>query len=164
MSILIVEANFQHIEDISRICSIGWQQTIAGKFSENYQNETIDYWYSHDKIKSDIENGTYTHVALVGNKVVGTIGGTMTEDGASHVYVFYMDEVYRYQGIGRQLLEAFTNQHKELGATEQWVYVEEGNKLGIPFYEARGFQFQSKQTEMVDCGKERVTLHYKRKI
>ncbi|SET64220.1 Acetyltransferase (GNAT) family protein [Oceanobacillus limi] len=84
--------------------------------------------------------GTYTHVAIADDKVVGTIGGTISEPDISEIYVFYIDESYRYKGIGTKLLNAFTTEHIKKGATEQYVSVQEGNKLGIPFYESRGFK------------------------
>ncbi|MFZ3579477.1 GNAT family N-acetyltransferase [Virgibacillus sp. DJP39] len=45
------------------------------------------------------------------------------------IYVLYVDETYRYKGIGRKLLEALTLQQMNKGATEQWVSVQEGNQL-----------------------------------
>ncbi|MCG5103371.1 GNAT family N-acetyltransferase [Oceanobacillus alkalisoli] len=73
--------------------------------------------------------GTYTHVALVNGKVVGTIGGGMTGPDVSEIYVFYVDDNYRYKGIGAKLLKAFTKKHIERGAKKQYVSVQEGNDL-----------------------------------
>ncbi|WP_156857444.1 GNAT family N-acetyltransferase [Oceanobacillus sp. AG] len=100
----------------------------------------LQHWYNHERVLEDIVQGAYTHVALVDGEVAGTIGGVMTGPSVSEIYVFYVDENYRYQGIGARLLEAFTMEHVEKGAREQYVSVEEGNKLGIPFYKARGFR------------------------
>lgn len=73
-------------------------------------------------------------------EVVGTIGGVLTDGRLSEIYVFYVDAAYRYQGIGKKLLDTFTLEHVKQGATKQVVSVEKGNTLGIPFYEARGFR------------------------
>lgn len=139
MDISIIQPNASHVEDISRICSIGWLQTVKGKYSKKYERENVQYWYNHKKVLEDIANGIYTHVALIGNEVAGTIGGIVTEE-ISEIYVFYVDEKFRYQGIGKKLLEAFTVEHLKQGAVKQAASVEKGNALGIPFYEARGFR------------------------
>jgi|SRR5690625_3100029 len=140
MNISIVKAAPEHTKDISRICSIGWQQTVQGRYSEAYKRENVQYWYNHKRVLNDILTGVYTHVAIVDGLVVGTIGGIINEQGTSEIYVFYVDEAYRYKGIGTKLLDTFTKVHMEKGATEQYVSVEEGNELGIPFYKSRGFK------------------------
>ncbi|MUK89286.1 GNAT family N-acetyltransferase [Ornithinibacillus sp. L9] len=140
MNTSIVKAAPEHTKEISRICSIGWQQTVQGIYSEEYQLKNVEYWYNHNRVMEDIVKGIYTHVALVDEKVVGTIGGAMIEQGVSEIYVFYVDELFRYKGIGGRLLDAFTKVHIKKGATEQYVSVQEGNELGIPFYKSRGFQ------------------------
>ena len=78
--------------------------------------------------------------------------------------MLYVDETYRYKGIGRLLLEALTELQKEQGAAKQWVSVQEDNQHGIPFYEARGFRLQGKKTELTDTGEEQVSLRYSREI
>jgi len=140
VDILITKATTEHAREISRICSIGWRQTVQGFYSEEYQVKNVEYWYNHKRVVEDIVKGIYTHVAMVDKKVAGTIGGTITEPGVSEIFVFYVDGVYRYKGIGTKLLKAFTEEHLKLGATEQYVSVQEGNQLGIPFYKSRGFQ------------------------
>ncbi|GGN58087.1 GNAT family N-acetyltransferase [Oceanobacillus indicireducens] len=140
INISIIKAAPEHTEEISTICSIGWRQTVQGVYDEEYQAKNVEHWYNHERVLEDIVQGAYAHVALVDGKVVGTIGGVMTDPSVSEIYVFYVDENYRYQGIGARLLEAFTKKHVEKGAREQYVSVQEGNELGIPFYMARGFR------------------------
>ncbi|GAA0459593.1 GNAT family N-acetyltransferase [Alkalibacillus silvisoli] len=140
MDISITKAEPEHTEEISSICSIGWRQTVQGIYSEEYQIKNVEYWYNLKKVKEDIVKGVYTHVAMVDQTVVGTIGGVMTEPSASEIYVFYIDENYRFKGIGKKLLDAFTKDHIRKGATDQYVSVQDGNSLGIPFYKLRGFQ------------------------
>ena len=145
MNISIIKAAPEHTEEISRICSIGWRQTVQSIYDEEYQNKNVEHWYNHERVHDDIVKGTYTHVALVDGKVVGTIGGVMTGPDVSEIYVFYVDDNYRYKGIGAKLLKAFTKKHMERGAKKQYVSVQEGNELGIPFYKARGFRQQDQK-------------------
>lgn len=67
----------------------------------------------------------------------------MTRPSVSEIYVFYVDQAYRYKGIGSKLLDAFMREHIKNGATLQYVSVEEGNELGIPFYQSHGFKQNS---------------------
>lgn len=164
MAVSIVKPAEEHIEAISRICSEGWKQTVESKLSEAYQEQTVAFWYNHERIKSDLEAGVYSHIALVDSKAAGVIGGGMTGPETGEVFVLYVDESFRYKGIGRQLLDALTGLQREQGASEQWVSVQEDNGYGIPFYEARGFVFQKKKVEQTDTGEEQVSLRYMRKI
>ena len=164
MDVSITKPTENHIEAISAICSAGWKQTVEGKLSEEYQEQNIAFWYNHERIRSDMEAGYYTHVALIDSNVTGVIGGGMTDSGVSEVFMLYVDETCRYKGIGRLLLEALTELQKEQGAAEQWVSVQEGNQFGIPFYEARGFRLQGKKMELTATGEEQVSLRYSRQI
>ncbi|WP_033543669.1 GNAT family N-acetyltransferase [Planococcus sp. CAU13] len=164
MPVLIIKPAEIHIEEIAEICSTGWKQTVEGKLSEEYQEQNVAFWYNHERIKNDLEAGFYTHVALIDSDVAGVIGGGITSPGVSEVFMLYVAETYRYQGIGRQLLDALTGLQKEQGALVQWVSVQEDNERGIPFYEARGFKLQGKKIEQTDTGEDQVSLRYMRKI
>lgn len=164
MNITIGKPAEDHIVAISGICSNGWKQTVEGRLSEEYQEQNVAFWYNHERIRSDMEAGYYTHVALIDSDVTGVIGGGMTGTGVSEVFMLYVDESHRYKGIGRLLLDALTQLQKEQGAAEQWVSVQEGNQHGIPFYEARGFKLQGEKTELTDTGEEQVSLRYSRPI
>ncbi|SET64236.1 hypothetical protein SAMN05216389_11839 [Oceanobacillus limi] len=43
MNISIVRASSEHTKEISKICSIGWRQTVQGIYSEEYQNKNVEY-------------------------------------------------------------------------------------------------------------------------
>ncbi|MFA1822009.1 GNAT family N-acetyltransferase [Virgibacillus oceani] len=164
MNISILKADTKHTKGIARICSVGWRQTVTRELSEEYQKKNADFWYNHDRVYDDIRAGMYSYVALQKQDVVGVIGGGITEVGAGEVFVFYVDETYRYKGIGRLLLEELTEEHKYLGIKKQWVSVQEDNHRGIPFYEARGFVFQHKRISYTETNEAQVSLRYLRKI
>jgi len=164
LNIIIVKPELKHTKAIAEICSAGWKQTVEGILSEEFQRKNIDFWYNHDRVYQDIEAGSYSYVALADSKVVGVIGGGMTAPKVGEVFVFYVDESYRYRGIGKRLLEALTADQINHDATEQWVSVAEGNQYGIPFYEARGFQYQKKRVTHTDIGEKQVSLRYLRQI
>ncbi|QKY69651.1 GNAT family N-acetyltransferase [Lentibacillus sp. CBA3610] len=164
MKVSIIKPQTKHTEAIAAICAAGWKQTVEGKLSEEFQLRNIEFWYNFDRVHQDIQKGDYTHAALHNSKVAGVIGGGLTRPDTSEIFVFYVDETYRYQGIGRRLLEAMTEEQINQGASEQWVSVQEGNQLGIPFYEARGFVYQERSVTLTETGEEQISLRYARSL
>ncbi|GMA58094.1 hypothetical protein GCM10025858_25970 [Alicyclobacillus sacchari] len=164
IDVTVIKPTIEHASAISIICATGWKQTVQGLCSEEYQTLNVQNWYHPERVCNDILTGSYTHVALVDSVVVGTIGGGMTGSQTGEVFVLYVDEKYRYKGIGRLLLEALTQQQLNSGAIEQYVSVQEGNYLGIPFYEARGFICKGKRSKVTETGETLVSLRYWREI
>ncbi|MFC4560163.1 GNAT family N-acetyltransferase [Virgibacillus kekensis] len=164
MEVTIAKPSEHHTEGIASVCAAGWRQTVEGKLSVAYQEQNVEFWYNHQRVRDDIKAGNYSHVALHNLEVVGVAGGGMTGPKTGEVFVLYVDESCRYQGIGRQLLEALTDEQIELGANEQWVSVQEDNQYGIPFYEARGFIFQEKRITETETGEKQVSRRYLRKL
>lgn len=164
MTISIIKPQAKYAEAIGAICAAGWKQTVEGKLSEEYQKRNVAFWYNRDRVINDINAGAYTHAALIGSEVSGVIGGGMTGPDIAEIFMLYVDETYRYQGIGRRLLEALTREQIDQGAKEQWVSVQEQNHRGIPFYETRGFKYQKSRAEPTETGEEQVSLRYARQI
>lgn len=164
MSLIIRRPEQSDVPRIAVICREGWQQTVRETMSESYQHATISFWYREDKVRMDVKRGSYSYVAEMDGKVVGVIGGGMREAATSEIFIFYVDEYCRYQGIGKKLLETLTENHMSKGAGEQWVSVQEGNIYGLPFYEAKGFQHQfSKRTKTAN-GEMQVSLRLRREL
>jgi ribosomal protein S18 acetylase RimI-like enzyme len=164
LDISIVKPETKHTEGIAEICSAGWRQTVEGKLSEKYQKKNVEFWYNHEKVSKDILHGMYSYIALEDQKVVGVVGAGITEPANGEIFVLYVDETYRYMGIGRLLLEKVTKDQQNQGVVKQWVSVQEGNQLGLPFYEARGFSFQHKRLTYTDTNEKQLSLRYARKI
>lgn len=164
MDVAIIKPQTKHAEAIAAICAAGWRQTVEGVLSKAYQQQNVEFWYNIERVSNDILKGAYTHVALIDSEVAGVIGGGMTGPGMSEIFMFYVDERYRYQGVGRRLLEALTQEQMNQGASKQWVSVQEGNQLGIPFYEARAFVYQEKRVTSIETGEEQVSLRYRRHL
>lgn len=164
MALVIRKPEPEDAERIADICSTGWRQTVEGKMSSKFQQQTVNYWYNPDKVTADIKKGSYSYVAEKDGIIRGVIGGGMTGAKTAEVYVFYIDDKYRYHGIGKTLLDELTQHQKRKGADEQWVSVQQDNELGLPFYKARGFVCQSlKETKSAD-GEVQVSLRMKRQI
>lgn len=164
MSIIVRNATEKATERIADICREGWQETVEGKLSETAQVKTVRFWYSYEKVLSDIKKGSYNYVAEVDGKIVGVIGGGIMKNHTGHIFVFYIDKMYRYQGIGRKLLEKMTEDQKQKGAVKQRVSVQKGNDLGLPFYYAQGFEVVEEQASDTGTDEEQITLIMERSL
>src|SRR5699024_2805218 len=134
----------EHIEGISRVCSEGCLDTYEGIRSPENIKRNNKIFYNHNRIcraldEADGWDGYF--VALGGVAVVDGMGGGMIDEDKSEVYVLYLDPDRRGEGIGTQLLNHVTDIQCKKGSKEQWVSVQKGNYKGIPFYEARNFNF-----------------------
>ena len=83
----------------------------------------------------------------------------------TRLYVLYLNPTRRNEGIGTKILEAITEKQRELGAKEQYVTVQKGNMKGIPFYEARAFEFVEEiVSKNIEEEPGAIVLEYKRNI
>lgn len=158
----------EHIEGISRVCSEGCLDTYGEIRSLENIKRNNKIFYNHDRIYHELDeadgwDGYF--VALDDGLVVGAIGGGMIDEGKSEVYVLYLDPKRRGEGIGTQLLNHLTDIQRKNGSKEQWVSVQKGNYKGIPFYEARGFNFMDEKEAFSNSeGENYVSLRYRRNI
>ncbi|GAB3059475.1 GNAT family N-acetyltransferase [Salinicoccus sesuvii] len=163
-TVLIRRPQPEDAADIARICRFGWQQTVEGMLSESHQQQTIGFWYTENKVRQDIGRGHYSFVAAIDVYVVGVIGGGKASNSSAEIHVFYVDDMYRYQGIGSRLLDYMTQHQRNKGFREQWVSVQEGNTHGQPFYESRGFEYMGRKIRTTGTGETQVSNRYKRTL
>lgn len=167
---LIIQANAIHVNGIIKVCSDGYRATYKELYSPAYIERVISDFYNDTRVAAEVatvnrEWGGY-FVAVENEQVIGAGGGGMTAEGIGEVFVLYLDPNRKNEGIGTKILHAITNQQKEsYGAKEQWVSVQRGNTMGIPFYEAKGFVLQNEQKGWYNNGRdEYITLRYRRDI
>lgn len=164
MALIIRRPEVADAPGVALICSEGWRQTVEGKMSSSHQHAVISFWYTEEKVQKDIRRGSYSYVAEVDGTIAGVIGGGMTAVNTSEIFVFYVHEEYRYQGIGKKLLDKITGDHIKRGASEQWVSVQEGNIYGRPFYEDRRFSCSHSKETKTATGEVQVSLRFKREL
>ena len=166
--IKIKRAGLEHVEGISRVCREGWIDTYKGILSLENIERNNQIFYNHERITEEINESDGWDgyiVALDQDQVVGAIGGGMTGQDKSEVFVLYLDPKRRGEGIGTKLLDFLTAIQREKGAKEQWVSVQKGNMKGIPFYEKRGFEKIAEQPTYSNAkGENYISLRYSRKI
>lgn len=129
----------------------------------------IQEFYNEERIRKEILeigrgwNGWF--VAVDAGQVVGAGGGGFTGEETSELFVLYLDPDRKREGIGSKLLAAITTDQIARGAREQWVSVAKGNGMGIPFYEAVGFDFQEERPSYGVLEEDgHHSLRYKRKL
>ncbi|BEL09582.1 hypothetical protein Q0Z83_077730 [Actinoplanes sichuanensis] len=126
------------------ICARGYRRTYPALLSSEFIERMIAEFYHLERVSKEVPAALpgwlgYQVVEEDG-RVLGAAGGGLTAPGTGELFVLYLDPDERGRGLGTLLLDRITGQLRELGATEMWVAALDGNELGIPFYEARGFQ------------------------
>jgi ribosomal protein S18 acetylase RimI-like enzyme len=162
VDLIIRRVTVEDAEKVAEICRAGWLDTVDDRLSDTYKQKTVDFWYSPAKVEQDVKKGHYSYVAEIDGGVAGVIGGGMTGTHINEIFVFYVDKNFRYMGIGGQLLNTFTAHFRKKGAKEQWVSVQEGNALGLPFYESHGFKFQRMKETRTGTGEVQKSLRVMR--
>ncbi|PFA62967.1 GNAT family N-acetyltransferase [Bacillus sp. AFS015802] len=167
--IQIQKANQSNVKGIQKVCSEGYWATYRDIYEKEYIQRVIEEFYNEERILKEVTAsdrywGGY-FVAVENGEVLGAGGGGMISETDGELFVLYLDPARRNEGIGTLLLEAITRQQKEeFQAEKQWVSVQKGNQKGIPFYEARGFLYESEQSVYGDEEGEYRSLRYCRFI
>ncbi|MDC3415205.1 GNAT family N-acetyltransferase [Aquibacillus sp. 3ASR75-11] len=162
-------AEEKHVNGIINVCTAGYRFVSEGILPFDYVECRCNEFYNIERVKKEVAEvnrywGGY-FVALENNLVIGAGGGGMINENSSELFVLYLNPERRNEGIGTKLLNAITEQQKRLGAIEQWVSVQKDNDKGIPFYEAKGFQFQEEIKSFESKPEDNViSLRYKRHI
>ncbi|RDW18065.1 GNAT family N-acetyltransferase [Oceanobacillus arenosus] len=165
--ITIQKANHEHIHGIAKVCIASYWATYGDLLSTKYIERMIQEFYTPERLLEEVMttsrfwNGWI--VAVEGGKVIGAGVGGMISENHGELFVLYANPDRRKEGIGSMILDAVTKELIEYGAKEQWVNVTKGNIKGIPFYEAKGFDFINEQDEYgVIEGEDFKALRYHR--
>lgn len=165
----IRKAIVEDAQGIRKVCSDGYRYTYPELLPQHQIEKVIQEFYNAERIKDEVVtiskewNGWF--VAVDTGEVVGAGGGGFIEDETAELFVIYLDPTRKREGIGSRLLGAITKDQIERGAKEQWVSVTKGNDMGIPFYEAVGFEYQT-ECPAYDMPEEEgyKSLRYKREL
>ncbi len=163
----IRKANLEDVRGIIQVCSEGHKKTYPGLIPDYHIEKMIKEFYNEDRITKEILNISQGwngwFVAIDNGEVVGAGGGGFIDEEVAELFVLYLNPNRKREGIGSQILKAVTDDQIERGAKEQWVSVTKDNSIGIPFYEATGFKFQSERPSYeLPEGDGFISLRYKR--
>jgi GNAT superfamily N-acetyltransferase len=141
VEITVRRAEIKDAERIARVHVASWRAAYRGHFPDEYL-DGLSWQERAEQWRADLDEGTkLILVAHDGNELLGfaTAGPSRDDDLTSDVlelYALYLDPERWARGAGTALLNAV------LDTTDQQVvlWVLEGNRRAIRFYEARGFQ------------------------
>lgn len=169
--IIIRPATLNDVEGIIRVCTEGHRVTYEDLLPQEFVEQIIVMNYNYERVENEIQmideswNGWI--VAVEDHEIIGAGGGGFNEAGEAEIFVLYLDPTRKRAGIGSKLLDEITKLHEAVGATTQWVSIAKGNDMGIPFYEAMGFEFVEEQASTDSesgIGKVHPVLRYKREL
>lgn len=142
--VLVRAARDDDATAIRDICVRGYRRTYPGLLSSEFIERMIGEFYTPERVAKEVPAAPPAwlgyQVAEEDGRIVGAACGGLTGPGVGELFVLYLDPDERGRGLGTLLLDRVTGQLRELGATQMWVAALDGNELGIPFYEARGFR------------------------
>ncbi|MBW6436846.1 GNAT family N-acetyltransferase [Actinoplanes hulinensis] len=144
---------------IAAICSSGYRDAYRELLPDGYIERSVVEFYSRERVAKEIAPappGWFGYqVVEEDGLVLGVAGGGMTGPAAGELSRVYLDAAVREGELGTLLLDRVTEQIGAAGGTELWVSVFLGDRAGIGFYRARGFQ----PVETVRAALSRVDDH-----
>ncbi|WP_210365414.1 GNAT family N-acetyltransferase [Bacillus sp. REN3] len=138
MNITIRKMQYEDTKQVQRIAKTTWNATYEGIIPLEVQNNFVKSNYSDESMKQRIER-SIVYVAEVEGKVIGFANYSKVRDGGKvELAAIYIYPEYQGKGIGNALIQQAI---KELiGIKEIYINVEKDNKIGMNFYEAKGFE------------------------
>jgi ribosomal protein S18 acetylase RimI-like enzyme len=138
MNIAIRKMDYKDTKQVQNIAKTTWNATYEGIIPLEVQNNFLKSAYNDEMMKQRLER-SFLYVAEVEDKVVGFANYSPVKDGGKvELAAIYLYPEFQGKGIGSALLQ---HAIKELeGIKEIYINVEKDNKIGMTFYEAKGFE------------------------
>ena len=129
---------------IARICSTSYREAYRDLLPEGYIERSVVAFYNEPKIAHDVRPVPPAwfgyQVVEEDGRLLGAAGGGMTGPAVGELSLIHLEPAARGRGLGTLLLERVTGQIRAAGGTEMWVSVFLGDRAGIGFHRARGFE------------------------
>ncbi len=127
------------LEDIHRVFSLGERLFTADKWPSLYRT-----WDEYELVGLFASDSDFCFVADLGGKVVGFALGTLIEKRRSawkYGYLLWLgtDPDYRRHGVGKRLVDRFTEQCIDEGARMMMVDTAAENDEAIRFFQRQGY-------------------------
>jgi ribosomal protein S18 acetylase RimI-like enzyme len=130
--------------DIAEVCSTAYRETYRDLLPSGYIERSVIEFYDPRRVAADVPAAPPDwfgyQVVEEDGRVLGAAGGGMTGPAEGELSLVYLDPAERGRGLGTMLLNRVTEQIRAEGGTRMWVSVFLGDRAGIGFYRARGFQ------------------------
>jgi ribosomal protein S18 acetylase RimI-like enzyme len=138
MNIIIRKMHYEDTKPVQSIAKTTWNATYEGIIPLEVQNNFLKSNYSDESMIQRIER-SIVYVAEVEGKVVGFANYSTVRDGGKvELAAIYLYPEFQGKGIGTALIQQAVKELK--GIKEIYINVEKDNKIGMNFYEAKGFE------------------------
>lgn len=138
MDITIRKMNYEDTKQVQDIAKTTWNATYEGIIPLEVQNNFLNLNYSDESMMLRLER-SIVYVAEVNGKVVGFANYSTVRDGGKvELAAIYLYPEFQGKGIGTALMQQAVKELK--GIKEIYINVEKDNKIGMNFYEAKGFE------------------------
>jgi ribosomal protein S18 acetylase RimI-like enzyme len=130
-------ANPADLEAIGRIAAAGWRHAYQGLIGPEAIEEALRGWYSVEMLHRRL-NGPPLDVAEVDGTVAGYAQHGPIDGAAYEVYAIYVDPAMIGKGLGWALWQQVRAGARRAAASAIELWVLDGNRLGIDWYERQG--------------------------
>lgn len=148
MAYLIRPMLRQDIKSVQEVATASWHATYEGIIPLDVQNNFLRAAYHDEMMKRRMEH-SYMLVAELKGEVVGFANfSKVNVEGEAELSAIYLLPKVQGNGIGTALLNKGIQMVK--GVRSIFLDVEKNNKVGVHFYEAKGFQVVKEYDDVFD--------------
>ncbi|HSP22802.1 MAG TPA: GNAT family N-acetyltransferase [Planococcus sp. (in: firmicutes)] len=148
MGIHIRDMEKRDIKAVQNVARESWKTTYTGIIPIEIQETFLESAYSDNMMHKRLEVSSL-YVAEEKEKIIGFANfSTVKQEGDAELSAIYLLSEYQAKGIGTALLNAGIK--KLNGAQSLFVDVEKENRIGVNFYQAKGFQTSSEFDDILD--------------
>ncbi|MGI2328294.1 GNAT family N-acetyltransferase [Planococcus sp. YIM B11945] len=141
MNYTIRNMKTEDIPQVQQVAKTSWNATYEGIIPFAIQESFLATAYNDSMMKKRMEQ-SFLLVAEVEGKVVGFANfSPVKENGEAELGAIYLDPSSQGKGLGTVLLRSGIAQLEN--AEKILIKVEKDNKIGMNFYQAKGFELVS---------------------
>lgn len=129
------------ISQVQKVAKASWYSTYEGIIPREVQDKFLNVAYSHEMMKRRLKQSIMFVVEAEGEVIGFANYSSVNQDGMTELIAIYLYPHYQGIGIGTALLEEGIQRLR--GVKEIHINVEKNNRIGINFYEAKGFAVES---------------------
>lgn len=133
MNYIIRKRTKEDCQAIAHVVTIGWNETYKGIVPDWFLEELkTNEQERAERMQSKFdENNNHQFVLEINNEVVGFVNFGLTEDpeytNCGEIIALYIISKYKGNGLGRKLVDAATNELKEMNCDKMIIACLKGN-------------------------------------
>lgn len=136
LTLIIRQMQENDITFVQEIARISWHHTYEGIIPRDIQDRFLQLAYSREPLIERLINSPFL-VAIFDEWLVGFANFSNVTQGEAELHAIYLHPDMHGKGVGTALLQEGLRMLPNLSSL--FVCVEKENKLGMHFYQAKGF-------------------------